>query len=405
MFKRAAFAITLLSCTSAFGADEPQWLKDARARESKSLQPAEIKSKDGWFKARTPGKLVGTIEKVDGSYSVELDVGGDGSVYCEVFPEGVDFANGLRVTLDNAMKEIESSQGKIEVRVLEGTDAGAHGAVPYFALTWLYRVATPKGAMVGGFKQFVMEKGKSGVYCAHNDLGYTRTFATISQAFASSLETREPVSAPHYVEISTATMTGTKIGVTLSTVERDSEGDTKARQMTAMLIATNDGAVQAQDASHVNWVRPDGTLINASNTEVSNGELSNSLSLQEDDGTWVVEGEVQGKAVKTTLPKDSQPGNMIAQAHQLRALLAEPNAVGREHTMGIWLAENPEKLTVAKTKILAKQGDKHFTARSEIGGVTANITLDKVSGMASAADVKIGPLNVKLERVYVNGSF
>ncbi|HEU4781035.1 MAG TPA: hypothetical protein VFS58_14225 [Steroidobacteraceae bacterium] len=403
MFKRAAFA--LLLCTSAFGADEPKWLKDARARESKSLKPVEIKSKDGWFTARTPGKLVNTVEEVEGSYSVELDIGGDASVHCEVYPKGVDMANALRVTLGNSIKEIESSQGKIEVRALEGTDAGAFGAVPYISLTWLYRVAGPDGALVGSLKQFVMEKGESGVYCAHNDLGFTRTFTAITRAFAESLDTQQPVGAPQYVEISVASMSGAKIGVAVSTLERDSEGDSKARQMTAMLIATDDGAVQSQDAVHINWVRPDGTLINASNTEVANGELSNSLALKTEDGVWIVEGEVQGKDVKATLPKDSQPGNWVAQAQQLRALLAEPDSVGREHTMGIWLAENPEKLTVAKTKILAKKGDKHFTARGEIGGITANLTLEKANGMASAADLKIGPLNLTLERVYVSGGF
>src|SRR5687768_3450372 len=300
MFKRAAFAFSLLLCTSAFGADEPKWLKDARARESKSLKAAEIKSKDGWFKVRTPGKKVGTIEKVEGSYSVELEIGGGGaSVHCEVYPEGIDIANALRVTLHNAIKEIESSQGKIEARALESTDAGAYGAVPYISLSWVYRVASPEGAQVGGFKQFVMEKGKQGVYCAHNDLGFTRTFAAISRAFAESLETQDPVSTPHYIEISTASMSGTKIGVAVSTLERDGEGDTRARQMTAMLIATDDGRVQSQDATHVHWVRPDGTLINAANTDVSNGEVENNLTLMAEEGRWIVEGEVQGKTVKT----------------------------------------------------------------------------------------------------------
>ena len=120
-------------------------------------------------------------------------MGGEASVHCEVYPEGIDLANALRVTLSNSMVELEKVQGKIEVRALESMDAGAHGAVPYIAPTWLYRAATSEGPKVGGLKQFVMEKGKFGVYCAHNDLGYTRTFANITKAFADSLETDSPV--------------------------------------------------------------------------------------------------------------------------------------------------------------------------------------------------------------------
>jgi hypothetical protein len=353
----------------------------------------------------TPGKLVGTIENVEGSYSVELDIGGDANVYCEVYPKGVDLANALRVTLGNAITNIESTQGKIEVRALEGSDAGAYGAVPYITLTWLYRVGTDKGPLVGALKQFVMEKGNLGVYCAHNDLGFTRTFTTLTRAFADSLETQEPAATPHYAEISTVALSGARMGVAVSTLERDSEGDVRARQMMAMVIATDDGAVQSHDSTQVDWLRADATLINAAITEVSNGEISNDLGLKYEDGTWIVEGEVQGKAVKTSLPKDSRPATWVAQAQELRALLAGPDAVGREHTMGIWLAENPEKLTTVKTRILAKQGDKHYTARGDIGALAADLTLDKSSGMATAADVKMGPLNLKIERVHVSGEF
>ncbi len=405
MLKRAAFAFSLLFCASVFGADEPQWLKDARARESKPLKAVDLKSKDGWFKARLPGKVVGDVVLAEGSYSVEIDIGSDAPVYCEVFPKGADLANALRLTLDNSLKDIESSQGKIEARALEVSDAGAMGSVPYISLTWLYRVTTPKGPMVGSLKQFIMEKGPHAVYCAHNDLGYTNTFTSISRAFADTLETQEAAVQPQYFEVSAVSMAGKKIGIIVISLEKDSEGDTRARQMTSMLMATPGGAIQSQDSTHIDWLRPDGSLINSSDTDVANGEISNDLSLKEEDGTWHVEGEARGKAIKATLPKGSQPGTWVAQAKQLRAILAEPNPVGSEHTLSIWLAQDPEKLTTAKTRILEKKGDKHFTARGVVGALNANLTLEKSSGMTSAMEMKMGPLSMSMERVHVTGSF
>jgi hypothetical protein len=403
MYKLVAFA--LLMCASASAAEEPKWLKDARAREGKIAKLAELKSKDGWFKARVPAKVVSPIELSEGSYSVELDMGGEASINCEVYPGGLDLANALRLTLENTLKEIETSQGKIEVRAVDAMDAGAHGAVPFITVNWVYRVATKGGARVGALKQFVTEKGGVGVYCAHNDIGYSSTFATITKAFAESLESQAPAVNPYYIEISTASIANTKIGVSVSTLELDADGDTKAKQMTALFLATGGGAVQSQDSNEVAWLRPDSTLINASHVEVANGDIQNDLALKAEDDAWLVEGTIQGKAIKTKLPKNSQPGSWVAQARELRTLLADPNPVGREHTMGMWLSENPDKLTVAKTRILARQGDKLFTARGEIGGITANLTLEKATGMASAADLKIGPLNITLQRVYVNGSF
>jgi hypothetical protein len=52
---------------------------------------------------------------------------------------------------------------------------------------------------------------------------------------------------------------------------------------------------------------------------------------------------------------------------------------------------------------LAKNG-KDFTGRSTTGAIEADVTLDK-SGAVSVADMQIGPQKVKVERVYVNGSF
>ena len=57
----------------------------------------------------------------------------------------------------------------------------------------------------------------------------------------------------------------------------------------------------------------------------------------------------------------------------------------------------------AKTKVLAKQG-KEFTGHSTTGALEADVTLDK-SGSIMIVDMQVGPQKVKIERVYVNGSF
>jgi hypothetical protein len=405
MFKLVVVAISLSWCASAFGAEEPQWLKEARAREGKPIDAREIVSKDGAFKARLPAKLVEAIVIDQGSYSVELDADAGSSIYCEVYPEGIDLANTLRGSFENSMRAANESQGKVEARALEVSDAGAIGTIPFISTGWLYRAkAEDNTARVGALKQFVMEKNDFGVYCAHNDLGFTQTFARVTRAFAQTLETKTVVTAPYYVEISTATVSERKAGVAIVSLERDSEGDLKARQTLSMLIPSGESAI-SQDTTDIAWLEPDGELINALHVDVSNGEMDSRLALKWEQDEWVVDGEVQGKAVKTKLPKGSEPGSWVTQAHQVKALLAEPNPVGKEHSIGMWISANPDKLTTATTKILAKQGEQHFTALGDIGGMRANLKIEKSSGMASAADLKAGPISIKIDRVYVNGSF
>jgi hypothetical protein len=107
MSKRALAAQSVLLATFAVqGAEEPQWLKDARAREGKSGPAVELKSKDNWFKAKVPARVVGVIEKVEGSYSIEFNIGSEQTAYCEVVPDGFDMANMLRRTLDITLKQV-----------------------------------------------------------------------------------------------------------------------------------------------------------------------------------------------------------------------------------------------------------------------------------------------------------
>jgi hypothetical protein len=389
---------------AAQAADSPKWLTEARARESKLIAPREFKAKDGWFKAKVPAKAVGVIEKEQGSYSIELDHGSGTSIYCEVVPEGIDMADMLRVSADSTMKRAEDLQGKVETRQVQSLDAGVIGDVPYLATSWVYTVQSDDGLRMGAFKQISFNKGNVGIYCAHVELGYDRTFETVTHALAMTLETAGSPPAPYYREISTVSMGGTKSGVMINTLERDADGDTVATQKMSMLLPTPNN-VASQDSVSKEWVNPDAKMINALHIVGQNGELATDLKLNPEDGEWRVEGTLQGKAVSATLDKGAQPGTWVAQALGVRKLLASPQAVGGEHSIPMWASANPGKLTEGKTKVLAKIDNTHFHALAKIGTLSADVTLDSVSGMPSAAEIRIGAQKMNIERVYVSGAF
>jgi hypothetical protein len=400
----AALSVFLVSF-AAQAAEEPQWLKDARAREGKAVRPAEIKSKDNWFKAKVPAKVVGDIEKVEGSYTVELNLGGEQPAFCEIMPDGFDMADMLRRNLEFTMGQVAEAQGKVELRMLEAIDAGVFGNVPYLQAHWIYRVNDGTAARVGGFKQIAMEKNDQGIYCAHVDLGYNQTFAAVAKAFADTFQSTSDTPPPFYEEIMIATMAGKKMGIALTTLERDKDGDTKAVETTALLVPTPDGKLISQDAVHLEWIRPDASLINATHFIAKDGELTTSLSLNVVEEAWVVDGELDGKKVNEKLKTDTQPGTWVATALGLRKLMATENPVGAEHRIAAWMADDPIKLTDARTKLLSKVGAKQFKALATAGEMSATLTLDKESGTVELAEIKMDPLELKLERVYVKGSF
>lgn len=405
MSKRVLIALSFFLATLTHAAAEPQWLKDARAREGKPGRAIELKSKDGWLKAKVPAKVVGDIEKTEGSYTIELDIGSDQPAFCEIMPDGFDMADMIRRNLDFTMGQVEQAQGKVELRGLEAIDAGVFGNVPYLQTQWIYRVNDAGTQRLGGFKQISMEKNDKGIYCAHVDLGYTQTFAAVVKAFAETFETTNDAPAPYYEEITVATMGGKKIGIALTTLERDKDGDTKAVETTAMLVPGPEGTLHSQDAVHLEWIRTDNSLINATHFIAKDGELTTSLSLNVVDDTWVVDGDLDGKKINEKLKGDGQPGTWVAQAFGIRKLLAADNPIGAEHRMASWLASDPTKLVDASVKVIAKAGDKQFKALATAGEINATVTLDKASGTVVAAEVKMGAIGITMERVYLKGTF
>ena len=301
MLLRTVIAWVALSLVSAAQAAEPQWLKDARAREARTGAARVLKSKDDWMSARVPAKVVGDIVLEQKSYSITFDVGGDAPIFCEVVPQGFDMADMLHRTFDLTMKQIEEMQGKVEAKDLEYTDAGAIGGVPYLQTRWLYRVNDGKETRVGGLKQITMEKHGHGLYCAHVDLGYVKTFDAVTHALAESFEAPPVATAPYYSEIHTTSVAGKDIGVTIFRLERDTDGDTKATEMSAMLLWAAD-QLRSQDALHIEWVRPDGSFINASHFLSKDGELVTNVELKRAEDGWVVQGESQGKNSRRNWP-------------------------------------------------------------------------------------------------------
>lgn len=392
-------------CACAAQADEPKWLKDARAREASPGPPRELNSKDGWFKARVPANAAGEIEKVEGSYTVALEIGSDAPVYCEVVPESFDMADMVRRTFDLTMQEVAEAQGKVEATHLEYSDAGAIGNVPFLAARWLYRVHDGKEARLGVLKQLAFDKLGHGVYCAHLDIGYVTTFDTIARAFAQSFEAPAAEAEPYFMEISVASIGATRVGVSTTTLVKDDEGDTKAETITSMIVLGPMGKLHSEDSRDLEWVRPDASLINSVRVVSSNGELTTNLSLAPREGQWAVEGELQGKKVDLTLPAGPSPGTSVEQALALRKLLAAEVSAGAEHTIPMWISADPTKLTSVRTRLLEKRGDTGHAARASIGDVEIDLVLDRATGTAVSADFSIGPQTVHLERVHQSGSF
>jgi hypothetical protein len=385
--------------------DEPQWLVDARAREATLPEAGAVASKDGRFKARVPAQFQGDIVEEQGSYSVELGLGaGVEPMYCEVYPEGIDLAHGITTLSAATFEVIAKSQGRIEGRELERTNAGWNGAAAFLQADWVYLVKVDGDNRLGALKQIIFERDDATLYCGHNEIGYARTFERVAHEFARTLEWAGAAPAARYSEVVAVRLGDRTLGVGRLSVTRDEDGDDRVVTSLSMLLPVTQSEVRSHDEVQVEFVGPDGEMLNAIQVSNQNGELDANLKLDpHEDGGWLVSGELKGKPVDARIVEGEGPATTLAQYALHRELLQGEKPVGRTLEYVTWSDEDPTVFTPQTVKPVARIDGDLWSAQIASSGLLIDAVFDSKDGSAIRAQVPLGPLVAQFERVAVSG--
>ena len=401
-----SFLLIVSFCAAALAAEEPDWLQKARAREGELGALKKVKSTDGFFRAQVPAKIVGKVTPDEGTYVVRMDAKTGAPIECVILQQEQDLARFLVATSEAGYDAIEGSSGKIAAKSIDRVDAGAIDGSPFLAVDWTHRIE-PEGkpALVGVLKQLVASKDGHTVYCAHDEVGYARTFRKLAEALIGSLEFADaPEVRPYRAEIATMSLQGMRVGVDQVTYTRDPDGDTKVLHTSAMLVPVDAETLVPADEVMVQWVRPDGTLINAFQIESANGEVSSELKLEpHEDGTWAVAGTYKSKPIEAQLPT-GKPSTMLSDVLLLRAKLAAPDPVGSVMKVQTWLpGVDPSRLLESQLEILRAIDDDRFAAKLQMSGIVADLVVDR-DGSTVSGTLTMGPMKLAIERVFADGA-
>ncbi len=385
--------------------DLPKWLTDAQAREAPLAAPAAVASEDGWLQARVPGGVRHKVVLESGGYSLSVVVGDALTVSCEVLRGSRDLAALLAETAEITFGQLRKANGEIEARTVEMVDAGAVDGRPYLALRWLYRARREGDVRVGGLKQFAADFGDAVVYCANDELGYVKTFDSIARTLVGGLRIEgQPVDRGHFGEVSVVSIDGQPVGVARTTLKRDADGDTQVVNKGAILVQTTPGQLMWQDTVEVQWVRPDGSLINALQVKAEQGKLSEDVRLRRgDDGRWRAAGTLAGKPVDFDL--GGAPNSFVTLALARRQLMARAEPVGAVSEGTTWSSLDLSRLLPTRATVLAAAGADAYAVREEMGGMVIEAVLDRSTGTMASARLPIGARTMLLQRVHRHGSF
>lgn len=401
----AAAALCLGPVAPLAAQELPKWLVDAKAREAAPSALVDVTSEDGWLRTKLPGEVRHKVVLENGGYSINILAAEGVTVSCEVLRDSQDLAALLFRTAAISFEGIAKLNGTIDAKVVEASDAGAAGAHPFLSLQWMYRASRQGEARVGGLKQFAAIVDDTVVYCAHDDLGYTRTFETVTRALVVNLRTAvKPTMQTSYQEVSVVSLDGNRVGVTVTRLGKDADGDIKVASSSAMLLQSAPGQLIAQDVSDVQWVRPDGSLINASQAKADNGSLSEDMALQRGDGDrWRATGKIHGKPIDVELL--AAPSSHVQLAWARRALMAGDNPVGATREDVTWSSLDLTRLLPTRATVLAAAGPDRFAVREELGGMVIEAVLDRNTGTMTRGRMPLGPRVLEFERIFQQGAF
>jgi len=402
--------LTILMLTGHARGQEVQWLRDLRAREGQNLKEQAVSSKDAFLTGRVLGKVLNTVIVRDASsYAIDIDIGSETPATCEVIVGGFNLAQGLREAADRTITEFALLYGTLEKRAIDRIDAGVFGSSPYIAVDWLL-VVNGKTLRVGALKQLVVSTRGHGLYCAHLEIGYSKSFQAAVGSLAKTLRFKDARTAPFFTEVSTASLKGDKVGVQVVTMQRDAAGVTHVLTSTSLALPqTSDTLLQTlpvRDSSSVQRIGPTGSLVNAAHVVSANGAIETQLALTPGkNGTWLVSGQFEGAPLAKTLESAPVASTLIQQARARRALFTRKSVVGAQLTSAQWTMKDPTRIIESQTTVLSVTGADRVVARETSEDLATEIVLDRTTGMPSKAVMAIGALSLELERVYVQGTF
>ena len=384
-------------------------LERALAREAPPKPLARVQHPEGLFEAQVPGQLQGPPEVRNDRTALRFEVGAGAPVECWVVAEELHIASELQ-RLSGLVLEAE----EVSNRQIRGVDAGAIGDVAFLALDWLYRFETQGSRGVSLLKQRIATTRGHTVFCQHDELGYSGTFARVFESLVDTLEITdyEPL-VSWYREIAVISLGEARIGFTSLALSRSPQGGVRSESRMIMLLPANPRTIVGEDSYEVELATEEGHLRGRALMQIRAGREVTRLRLEAGDEAlhYEVAGAYEDSPVTARLRSEAPLLASFGQFRVLREALAEgaervryPDWVpemdpGAVVDVEVHIEERlPEGGGRIRTGILVEEDES--VAESSMR-MQAEID---AKGTTERASIPLGQGSLQLERVQVHGS-
>ncbi len=385
----------LCGCTSTGDITPGQIsLQDALAREATLTESYTVTAADRFFSATVSSSASPAVTPHEGFYQISIPIDAEIPAECFVYKNALDSATTLRSLLNGMLDNFSRT------RILK-IDAGTFEQLPYLYQESQY--LTEQRA-VGVLKGIVVPLDSSTLACIHDEPGYSETFRQMVGSLAGSLHISDSERGSwKYQEILVWQLRDLNVGFTVNRVGRDSDGDIKSIVETAIIIPRKSDETMTHDGYDVTYEKENGELINGRYLEAENGDITLSINLEKTErGSYRVSGQFQGKAIDSQL---NSAADLVGPYYQYIELIKAANPAQGEpralSTNTYIPSANPlQTITIEAQPTGQRVGDLPEYAM-RFSGMKATSVIDAIG--QKAVRVQMGPLELKLSRVYTDG--
>ena len=376
----------------------PEWFSLSLARESDELPQTRLSLQSFPINAKGLGSW-SEPQQVEDYWYFTVDIGSETPIECWAFKDYDGLANSLVNMMNYAVTNVSQEQGKtLESRYNFSLDISTLERVPVFSYEILYNLGESSERASGLMKGLSAESPNGLQVCLHNEIGYRKTFKDVFISFVNAVDRAANIQ-PFYFAINGMKMQGELVGIVSEKFSKDADGDIEIIETTSLILPVDANTVSASDSQVRSWSYADGTLINTYSYTVENGELSSSLGISKSEEKWVIEGEVQGKAVNSELSfNDAFVSNFGAYLEMQRLANSENNSL----SYNMWNADTDP--TQPTRTILHKRGQKDglLALSAEIENIEVEYSVDE-EFVLQEAQINMGPVKFIMTPLYVFG--
>lgn len=287
------------------------------AKEATGLTDHAVSGPAQAWSAKVPSVGEAKLTVVDDVQLVEIPIGSDAAVRCQVHPEPVDAAG----TMYGVIKE---SAARVEYRQVAPAGVKLLGDSPAAFLEALYVTDVPGGKAAGGLKLAIHARHGRSLFCLHDELGYRETFQRVSSAFfASFQEAKKLEDDATYTEISMVKLDDMPVGFNMTRLGPSAKpGERERADVSSSFIPTSATDMIFEDSFNITRYNAKGQIAEDTFIEASQGELNLQLKLtRADDGKYSYAGTISGKKVSGALATPKGLATSLQTAATLRKKL------------------------------------------------------------------------------------